>query len=98
MTQTAGDLTPLNPFDDEFAVYGNANGTNRNGKTFTVNVSSGDPIVRKMSCQWVSDGTFDITPDGLATRTVDFGYPNNGACDDKATLTIKGNTFEFTMQ
>ena len=98
ITQTAGSSTIINPFDDEYQVYGTAHGTNRDGKIFDVNVPSSDPLVRKMSCQWISDGIFELTPEGLETRTVDFGTPNNGACDDKATLIIKGNKFEFTIQ
>lgn len=98
VTQTAGASTIINGFDDEFTTYGSANGTNRNGKKFDVNVPASNPIVRKMSCRWITSGIIELTPEGLPTRTIDFAYPNGGQCDDKATLTIKGNTFEFILQ
>ena len=92
LTQTAGVLTPFNPYDDVFSLTGNANGTNRNGKTYTVNITS--PIVKRATCPWIESGKIDITPQGLSARTVDYG---NGTCDSQATLTINGNTFTFTM-
>jgi hypothetical protein len=91
-TQTQGMTTPLVPYDDVFTLTGSASGTNRNSKNYTVNITS--PITKRASCSWIESGRMDITPDGLAARTVDFG---NGNCDNQATLTINGNTFTFTM-
>lgn len=92
VTQTAGFATPLNAYDDVYSLTGDANGKNRNGKTYTVVVTS--PVVKRSSCSWIESGRIDITPQDLATRTVDYG---NGTCDNQATLTINGNTFSFTM-
>jgi hypothetical protein len=92
ITQTGGFSTPLNPLDDVYSVTGNATGVNREGKAYTVNISS--PIVKRTSCSWVESGRVDITPEGLAVRTIDYG---NGTCDSQATVTINGNTFTFTM-
>lgn len=91
LTQTAG-FGDNDPYNDVFSFSGNANGKNRDGKTYSVNISS--PIIKRSSCKWIEKGTIDLTPEGLATRTVDFG---NGNCDSQATLTINGNTFTFTM-
>lgn len=74
-------------------ITGTNEGTDRNGQHFTVNVTT--PIVRDMSCTWITQGVVELTPDGKATRTVDFG---NGTCDNRGTIMIEGNTFEFTMQ
>jgi hypothetical protein len=52
------------------------------------------PVEKRASCTWITKGRIDLTPEGLATRTVDYG---DGTCDDKATLTINGNTFQFQM-
>jgi hypothetical protein len=74
-------------------VSGINHGTDRNGTTWTANITS--PIVRDLSCTWLTQGTVDLTPNGKATRTINFG---TGTCDNKGTVTIEGNTFEFTMQ
>lgn len=78
--------------DDIFEVSGAAAGTDRNGLDFSVNVLT--PLRKDMGCRWIEKGSFEITPQGKPTRTVDFG---TSGCDDKATITIDGNTFEFTM-
>ncbi|MCC7302370.1 MAG: hypothetical protein IT233_06990 [Bacteroidia bacterium] len=92
-TWVSGQNTPSDPNDDIFEFTGNASGTNREGKTFDVTITS--PLVRGKHCAYITKGTLDITPEGKKTRTVDFG---NGACDNKATLTINGNTFQFNLQ
>ena len=91
-SMTAGANTPLDETDDVFTLTGTSSGTNRNGKHYTVTINS--PITKMATCKWLSSGSFSLTPDGLATRTVDYG---NGSCDNKATFTVNGNTFEFTM-
>jgi len=84
--------TGNNATDDVLKISGGGGGTDRNGRTFTVNITK--PIIKSMGCRWIQEGTFELTPDGKPTRTVDFG---NNQCDNKATITIEGNTFEFTM-
>jgi hypothetical protein len=91
LTQTAG-FGDFDPYNDVFSLTGSANGKNRNGKKYTVQVVT--PVVKRSSCPWIESGKIDLTPEGLAKRTVDFG---NGTCDKKATLTINGNTFSFDM-
>jgi hypothetical protein len=92
ITQTGGASTPLNFLDDVYSLTGNANGVSRNAVAFTVNISS--PVVKRTSCHWIESGRVDITPEGLAVRTLDYG---DGTCDNKASITINGNTFSFTM-
>ncbi len=91
MTQTAGMGDTLLT-NDVYQFTGNAVGKTREGKNYTVNVTS--PVIKAMSCTWIQSGKIDLTPEGKATRTVDYGA---GICDDQATLTINGNTFAFTM-
>ena len=90
-TQTAG-AGDLDPYNDAYSLTGNASGVNREGKAYEVTISS--PIVKRTSCSWIESGRMDLTPEGLATRSVDFG---NGNCDNQATLIINGNTFSFSM-
>ena len=92
-TWVSGQNTPSDPNDDVFEFTGDANGTNREGKTFDVLITS--PIVRSKSCTWITKGTMVLTPEGKSEREVDFG---DGTCDNKATLTINGNKFQFNLQ
>jgi len=80
------------PFDDVVTVNGTSSGTNRDGRTFTVNVNN---IVKKGNCKWISSGTMELTPDGYKARTVDYG---NGTCDDDATYTVNGQTIAFKLK
>lgn len=91
LTQTAGMGDTLLT-NDIYQFTGNAEGKTREGKNYTVNVTT--PVVKSMSCTWIQQGRIDLTPEGKATRTVDYG---TGVCDDQATLTINGNTFAFTL-
>ena len=90
ITWTTGSSNSQGPQIIE--VSGSNNGTDRNGKTFTATVTS--PIIRDMSCTWITQGTVVLTPEGKADRTIDYG---TGTCDNRGTITIGGNTFEFTM-
>ncbi len=92
VTQTEGILTTSNPYDDVFSAAGSSKGKDRNGKSYSVNITS--PIVKRASCSWIEKGTLDLTPEGLPVRTVNYG---DGACDSKASITIDGNTFTFNM-
>jgi hypothetical protein len=92
ITQTGGYTTPLNTLDDVYSLTGNATGVNREGKSYTVSITTA--VVKRTSCHWVESGRVDVTPEGLAVRTLDYG---DGTCDAKATITINGNTFTFNM-
>jgi hypothetical protein len=76
-------------------LFGTANGTNRAGLNFSVNIPSGSPLVKHKSCQYIDRGILELTPDGYKTRTIDFG---NGVCDDDATFTVQGNTIAFKLK
>jgi hypothetical protein len=93
ITYQQGYNTPNDPTDDVISISGTSSGKNREGRTFTVSVTT--PLIKKASCKWIQQGVVNITPDGLKTRTVDFG---NGNCDNTGTFTVNGNTFTFTMQ
>ena len=81
-----------NWMDDVYRISGAANGTDQNGNSFTVNITT--PLRIALNCQWIESGTVEIKPQNLGIRTVDFG---NGNCDDQATVTINGTTYNFTM-
>ncbi len=81
--------------DDIYSITGTASGTSSNGNTFTSNITTA--LVRNMAfgCRrnFVS-GVLEHTPGGKATRYIDFG---NGGCDNDATVTINGNTYNITL-
>lgn len=93
LTWLSGYNTPADPTDDSYSYSETADCINRKGSAFTVGTTSA--IVKDCNCKWISQGTVEITPAGLATRTIDFG---TGTCDDDATLTINGKVFNFEMQ
>ncbi len=94
---SAGENTPLIWSDDEYSVTGSGSGTSANGTPFTVQITS--KLVRKMNCpkHFVS-GTFDFTPGTKPVRHVDFSPPNNGQCDNVATVTINNNTYTVYLK
>ena len=88
--QTNGLLCWL---DDVYLITGSASGTNVNGKTFTVTITN--PLRVELSCRWIVSGTFEVTPEGGDTRTVDYG---DGTCDDQATLTWRKKVYKITLK
>ena len=78
--------------DDVYLITGSANGVNRAGLSYTVNITS--PLRKEICCRWIVSGSLDIVPNGLLTRSVDFGQGN---CDAIATVTIAGNVYTVAM-
>ncbi len=79
--------------NDVMSISGSSSGVNREGREFTVNITS--PLIKAASCKWIKQGALEITPNGFKTRTVDFG---DGTCDNVATFSVNGNTYTFNMQ
>jgi len=70
--------------DDVFEITGSATITFNNGKVVSFEVV--DPLVRKVACPWLSDGTLKITINDRVLK-IDYGFPHNGDCGNKALLT-----------
>ncbi|MCC6369613.1 MAG: hypothetical protein IT236_01270 [Bacteroidia bacterium] len=77
------------------SIYGTANGVNRAGTAFLVNIPAGSPLIKHRNCQYIDKGIMELTPDGFAARSVDYG---NGNCDEDATFTVNGNTIAFKLK
>jgi hypothetical protein len=88
----AGANTPINILDDTYSITGNASGTNADGTSYTINITQA--LVRKMNCFWFESGKLDVTPSGRLVRTLDYG---TSGCDNKATVTIAGLTFNVVL-
>lgn len=88
----AGASTPLNILDDTYSITGSANGTIASGEAYTINITQA--LVRKMTCNWFESGKIELTPQGLSTRTLDYG---NTGCDGNATFSIGGASFTVVL-
>lgn len=80
----------LTPWDDVYLITGNGSGTNRHGLPYTLTIT--EALRVEVGCWYVVSGKLEITPQGLATRYVDFG---TGSCDGTVTVTVNGFTFTF---
>lgn len=78
--------------DDVYLITGTASGTNAAGTGFTASI--GTPLRVELTCPRIVSGTIDFTPDGKPTRSINYG---SGACDNQATVTINGNTYNITL-
>ena len=79
--------------DDVYSITGNASGTNRNGRTFTADITT--PL-RVQFCGWIPEitqGVIEIQPEDLKKRTVDFGSQE---CDRTFTVEIGKKTYTKT--
>jgi hypothetical protein len=80
--QIAGMLTGI-VRDDVYQITGRSKTVFRNG--VTVNLNTEDPLIKKVNCPWISEGTLKIKINDRVLK-LDFGFPNNGNCDNKALL------------
>ncbi|MFO0322099.1 MAG: hypothetical protein ACK504_06705 [Bacteroidota bacterium] len=90
-----GEDSPTDWTNDKYSITGGASGTTANGNTFTSVITS--PLIRNMASgcrRHFTQGVLEHTPGGKPTRIIDYG---NGACDDQATVTIKGKVYNITL-
>ena len=78
--------------DDEYLISGYTDGINSLGDTFGVTINV--PLHFKVGCPWMMAGEITLENQNLPDRVVDFG---NGTCDNQATVTVNGNTFNITL-
>lgn len=95
---TEGYDTPNLFSDDEYEIYGEADGVDRNGDTFTFEVPSFDPLAFEYQC-WRKtrlplSGTLTIRPEGKKDRIVNYG---NGTCDTEVQITVGDFTADVVL-
>jgi hypothetical protein len=90
-TQTAGQATWWDANDDVYNITGTINSVLTNGETVDWTIQT--PLVKANNCYWVSAGTGLLDINGLAVN-VDYG---DGTCDNKATVTVNGQTYVITL-
>jgi hypothetical protein len=79
--------------DDVFRITGRCNGTNRKGLKYVSEITT--PLIKYENCKWIGTGIYQLTPDSLEPRIINFG---DGNCDNKATVTIKGKVYDFELK
>jgi hypothetical protein len=88
----AGDST-TSWVDDEYLITGSANGKSFAGVNFSAVVTQALHV--KLSCRWITEGKFTLTPENKPDRYLDYG---NGTCDGDATVTIGDKTYQVTLR
>ena len=84
--QIAGGATDeLN--DDIYSIEGESKTTFKNGVVIVLKTT--DALIKKLNCPWISDGKLKIKVNNFELA-LNYGYPNNGDCDNKALLTWNG--------
>lgn len=91
-TWLSGYDTPLNIWDDVYTFEGSATGVNRNGYTYTHRITNA--LMIKMTCRWAVEGTIELTV-GNESGTLDYG---SGECDNVATVTRNGKSYEVRLK
>ncbi|MBI1342837.1 MAG: hypothetical protein GC171_07885 [Terrimonas sp.] len=82
VTQIAGMDTRLIR-DDVYKIEGRSRTDYNGGKSVVLNTV--DPLIKKVNCHWISEGTLKIVINDRVLK-LDYGFPNNGDCDNKALL------------
>ncbi len=89
---TSGYNTP-NRFDDVFSVTGVRSGVNFKGVSYTATVLT--PLIVKMNCPWIVQGSVNFVNSNLKNAVLDFG---SGSCDNQATITVNNRTKTITLR
>lgn len=74
--------------DDVYKIEGRSKTTFNNGTVIVLDTK--DALVKKWSCPWISEGTLKIKINDRELF-LDYGFPNNGDCDNKALLMWHNN-------
>ncbi|HPG10994.1 MAG TPA: hypothetical protein PLU37_05645 [Chitinophagaceae bacterium] len=99
ITQIEGIVTP-SPLDDIYKIEGGSHGQILRGNLLVGWQSSiTEPLIKRILCRWLVKGRVRTVRVNASTNTpwvaiLDFG---NGQCDNQATLSINGQTFQITL-
>lgn len=99
ITRTDGSTTNT-PLDDVMQIEGNASGkAQRNGLIVAWEAEIANPFIKRFTCRWISQGTIRVGRENLSSNSqwigvLDYG---NGNCDNRATLTLNGMTYQITL-
>ena len=81
--------------DDVYELTGRSQTEFNNGLTITLNTETA--LVKKVSCPWISDGKLKIKINDRVLF-LDYGFPSNGECDNKALLTWNNGNNQWVIR
>ena len=73
--------------DDVYSIEGHSQTEYNNGTIITLNTEQA--LIKKTICPWISDGTLKIRINDYEFL-LDYSFPDDGSCDNKALLTWNG--------
>lgn len=76
----------------QLSIDGTMSGTDREGTNYDLEII--ESIILKHDCRYITEGVFEITPEGKTTRTVDYG---DGTCDSLATVSAGQYEMEIVL-
>ncbi|MFI5188083.1 MAG: hypothetical protein ACHQF0_15235 [Chitinophagales bacterium] len=99
ITRTDGSTTNT-PLDDVMQIEGKASGkVKRNDLAVAWEAEITTPFIKRFTCRWISKGTIKVGRENLSASSqwigiLDYG---NGNCDNLATLSLNGVTYQITL-
>jgi hypothetical protein len=100
ISRTEGNLTQT-PLDDVLKMEGNASGkVKKNDLVVAWKSEITDPFIKKFTCHWFSKGVMKTRRENLSSNSQWAGILDYGAgnCDNRASLTINGISYEITLR
>jgi hypothetical protein len=80
--------------DDVYSVEGRSQTKFNNGVIITLNTETA--LIKKVNCPWVSNGTLKVKVNSYEFL-LDYGFPDNGECDNKALVKYNGKETIITL-
>jgi hypothetical protein len=80
--------------DDVYEITGRSQTEFNSGLTITLNTESA--LIKKVACPWISDGKLKIKINDRVLY-LDYGFPTNGQCDNKALLTWNNGSNQLVI-
>jgi hypothetical protein len=80
--------------DDVYEITGRSQTEFNSGLTITLNTESS--LIKKVACPWISDGKLKIKINDRVLY-LDYGFPTNGQCDNKALLTWNNGSNQLVI-
>lgn len=87
LTQVEGVGTDQR-LDDVWSITGSATGSNRDGKSFSLNTT--EALLYPTTCRWIVDGVIEVVVAG-ETISIDYG---DGSCNNDATITLPDGSMQ----
>lgn len=81
--------------DDQTLTWGTVNNTRSNGAFNTKTILEATPLLFEASCKHIVSGIASFENSKGKTWSINYG---DGSCDDKATMTVNGESKEITIR